>query len=151
MVSHGVQPDAVVLGGGPIGLATAWRAAQRGMRVEVLDAGVPAAWTAAAGMLAPATEAEYGEKTLLELGLRSAAAYEGFASELAEASGRDPGFRRACVGRSRSTSSPSDWRKASSRSSSSASSRSRATTSVPPRRKPGSRPDATASSEAKFS
>ena len=95
MVSHGVQPDAVVLGGGPIGLATAWRAAQRGMRVEVLDAGLPAAWNAAAGMLAPATEAEYGEKTLLELGLRSAAAYESFASELAEASGRDPGFRRA--------------------------------------------------------
>src|SRR3712207_6065602 len=95
MVSYEVQPDAVVLGGGPIGLATAWRAAQRGMRVEVLDAGLPAAWNAAAGMLAPATEAEYGEKTPLELGLRRAAIYEDFASELAEASGRDPGFRRA--------------------------------------------------------
>ncbi len=90
-----VQPDAVVLGGGPIGLSAAWRAAQRGLRVEVLDAGLPAAWNAAAGMLAPATEAEYGEKTLLELGLRSAAVYDAFASELADAAGRDPGFRRA--------------------------------------------------------
>jgi glycine oxidase len=95
MVSLQVQPDAIVLGGGPIGLATAWRAAQRGLRVQVLDAGLPSAWSAAAGMLAPATEAEYGEKALLELGLRSAAAYEDFAAELAEAAGRDPGFRRA--------------------------------------------------------
>ncbi|CAA9463496.1 MAG: Glycine oxidase ThiO [uncultured Solirubrobacteraceae bacterium] len=95
MVSLQVQPDAVVLGGGPIGLATAWRAAERGLRVQVLDAGLPGAWSAAAGMLAPATEAEYGERALLELGLRSAAAYEGFAAELADASGRDPGFRRA--------------------------------------------------------
>ena len=95
MLSLQVQPDAIVLGGGPIGLASAWRAAQRGLRVEVLDAGAPAAWSAAAGMLAPATEAEYGEKALLELGLRSAAAYETFAAELAESSGRDPGFRRA--------------------------------------------------------
>ncbi len=93
MVSLQVQPDAVVLGGGPIGLATAWRAAQRGLRVIVLDAGVPAAWNVAAGMLAPATEAEYGERALLELGLRSAASYEGFAAELAQASSLDPGFR----------------------------------------------------------
>jgi glycine oxidase len=65
------------------------------MRVTVLDSGAPAAWNVAAGMLAPATEAEYGERVLLELGLRSARAYEDFVAELAEASGHDPGFRRA--------------------------------------------------------
>ena len=89
------EPDVVVLGGGPIGLATAWRATQRGMRVLVLDSGAPSAWRVAAGMLAPATEAEYGERVLLELGLRSARAYDGFAAELGEASGHDPGLRRA--------------------------------------------------------
>ncbi|MDP9376100.1 MAG: glycine oxidase ThiO [Actinomycetota bacterium] len=90
---HGA--DVVVLGGGPIGLATAWRAAQRGLDVLVLDAGAPAAWQVAAGMLAPATEAEYGEEALLELGLRSAASFESFAAELTETAGQDAGFRRS--------------------------------------------------------
>src|SRR3954469_9563553 len=86
--------EVVVIGGGAIGLASAWRAAARGMRVIVLDAGEPGAWHVAAGMLAPVAEAEFGERELLELGLRSAAAYEAFCAELAEASGRDPGLRR---------------------------------------------------------
>ena len=59
--------------------------------------------------------------------------------------------RRAWLGRSRSTSRPSDSRKAISRSSASASSASRATTSVPERRRPGSRPVASASSAQKAS
>lgn len=85
--------ECAVVGGGVIGLAVAWRAAQRGLRVTVLDAGEPGAWRQAAGMLAPVTEAEYGEQALLELGLRSAEAFPAFAAELAEASGRDPGHR----------------------------------------------------------
>jgi len=90
------QPESVaVVGGGVIGLAVAWRAAQRGLQVTVLDAGEPpGAWQYAAGMLAPVTEAEYGEDALLELGLRAAAGFEAFCAELAEASGRDPGHRR---------------------------------------------------------
>lgn len=85
-----------VIGGGIIGLAVAWRAAQRGMQVTVLDAGDPAgAWRHAAGMLAPVTEAEYGEDALLELGLRSARGFPAFCAELEEASGRDPGLRRS--------------------------------------------------------
>ena len=86
--------DVAVIGGGAIGLASAWRAAARGLRTVVLDAGDPGAWHVAAGMLAPVSEAEFGERDLLELGLRSAGAYEAFCAELAEVSGRDPGLRR---------------------------------------------------------
>src|SRR3954447_7613242 len=85
--------DVAVVGGGPIGLASAWRAAARGLRTVGLDAGEPGAWHVAAGMLAPVAEAEFGERELLELGLRSARAYPGFCAELAEAAGRDPGLR----------------------------------------------------------
>ncbi len=86
--------DVAVVGGGPIGLACAWRAAQRGLSAVVLDAGEPGAWNVAAGMLAPVSEAEFGERALLELGLRSAAMFETFCAELAEVTGRDPGLRR---------------------------------------------------------
>jgi glycine oxidase len=85
--------DVAVAGGGPIGLACAWRAAGRGLRTVVLDAGDPGAWRVAAGMLAPATEAEPGDEALLELGLRSARGFAAFCAELAEASGEDPGHR----------------------------------------------------------
>jgi len=87
--------DVVVVGGGPIGLACAWRAARRGLSAVVLDAGERGAWSVAAGMLAPVAEAEFGERALLELGLRSAALFESFCAELREATGRDPGLRRS--------------------------------------------------------
>jgi glycine oxidase len=90
-VEH-AKPDVAVVGGGPIGLASAWRAAQRGLRVCVLDAGEPGAWHVAAGMLAPVAEAQFGEDALLELSLRAAAGFPEFCAELAEASGRDPGL-----------------------------------------------------------
>jgi glycine oxidase len=80
--------DVAVAGGGAIGLACAWRAAERGLRTVVLDAGDAGAWQVAAGMLAPVTEAEPGESALLELGLRSARAFEAFCAALEE-----PGYR----------------------------------------------------------
>src|SRR4051794_20289692 len=86
--------DVAVIGGGAVGLASAWRAAARGLRAVVLDTGEPGAWHVAAGMLAPVAEAEFGERELLALGLHSAGAYEAFCAELAEVSGRDPGLRR---------------------------------------------------------
>jgi glycine oxidase len=49
----------------------------------------------AAGMLAPVTEADAGERALLDLGLRSARAWPAFAAELEEAAGLDVGLR-AC-------------------------------------------------------
>jgi glycine oxidase len=90
-VEH-AKPDVAVVGGGPIGLASAWRAAQRGLRVSVLDAGDAGAWQVAAGMLAPVAEAQFGEDALLDLSLRAAAGFPELCAELAEASGRDPGL-----------------------------------------------------------
>jgi glycine oxidase len=92
-VAAAQSQDVAVVGGGPIGLACAWRAARRGLRTVVLDAGEPGAWHVAAGMLAPVAEAEFGERALLELGLRSAGMFEEFCAELATATGRDPGLR----------------------------------------------------------
>jgi glycine oxidase len=85
-----------VIGGGVIGLAVAWRAAQRGHAVCVLERGELGSGTSrvAAGMLAPITEADAGELELLELGLRSARAWPAFAEELAAFSGADPELRR---------------------------------------------------------
>jgi glycine oxidase len=85
--------DLAVAGGGAIGLACAWRAAEHGLSTVVLDAGDPGAWRVAAGMLAPVTESQFGEGALLELNLRGARAFEAFCAELAEASGEDPGLR----------------------------------------------------------
>ncbi|MEE1928739.1 glycine oxidase ThiO [Streptomyces sp. TRM 70351] len=86
----------VMVGGGVIGLVTAWRAAQRGMRVTVVDP-EPGGGAArvAAGMLAAVTELHFGEETLLTLNLASAERYAAFAAELSEVSGQDVGYR-AC-------------------------------------------------------
>ncbi|MEK2472841.1 MULTISPECIES: glycine oxidase ThiO [Streptomyces] len=89
------HPDVLVVGGGIIGLVTAWRAAGRGLRVAVADPapGGGAAYVAA-GMLAAVTELHYGEETLLGLNLASARRYPRFAQELEEASGQRIGYRR---------------------------------------------------------
>lgn len=91
------RTDVAVIGGGVIGLAIAWRAAQRGHRVCVLERGElgGGASHVAAGMLAPVTEADAGELALLRLGLRSAHAWPRFAAELEAAAGADPGLRRS--------------------------------------------------------
>ncbi|MFF3495022.1 glycine oxidase ThiO [Streptomyces sp. NPDC002795] len=96
---HPVHPhtrDVLVVGGGIIGLVTAWRAAQRGLSVAVADPepGGGAAQVAA-GMLAAVTELHHGEQTLLGLNLASARRYPDFAAELSEATGQDLGYR-AC-------------------------------------------------------
>ncbi|MFI7008087.1 glycine oxidase ThiO [Streptomyces sp. NPDC050145] len=92
----GSATDVVVVGGGIIGLVTAWRAAQRGLSVAVVDPepGGGAAQVAA-GMLAAVTELHYGEETLLALNVESARRYPDFAAELSEATGHDLGYR-AC-------------------------------------------------------
>lgn len=89
--------DVLVIGGGVIGLAVAWRAAQRGLRNIVVVDPSPGGGAAgvAAGMLAPVTELQYGEEPLLRLGMASNQRYGDFAAELTEASGGlDTGYRR---------------------------------------------------------
>ena len=88
--------DVVVAGGGLIGLAVAWRAAQRGLSVTVVDdAPGSGASYAAAGMLAPVTEAAYGEERLLALCRASLARYPAFVEELRAAGGVDVTLRTA--------------------------------------------------------
>lgn len=80
-----MSADVVVVGGGAIGLATAWRLAQRDVAVEVVDPHPGGGASAvAAGMLAPVTEARLGEEELLRLSLASWARWPDFAAELAE-------------------------------------------------------------------
>ncbi|MFR0352060.1 glycine oxidase ThiO [Streptomyces sediminimaris] len=87
--------DVLVIGGGIIGLVTAWRAAQRGFATAVVDPepGGGAAQVAA-GMLAAVTELHHGEQTLLGLNLASARRYPDFAAELTGVTGHELGYRR---------------------------------------------------------
>ena len=86
--------DAIVVGAGIVGLACAWRAAERGLDVLVIERERPGAGASnvAAGMLAPISETTWGQDRLLELGLASHRLWPRFAAELAAASGREVGY-----------------------------------------------------------
>ncbi len=95
---RGVEPgpiDAIVVGAGVLGLACAWRAARRGVRVRVLERDAPGAGASgvAAGMLAPVGEASWGEDALMRMAIASARAWPDFASELAVDSELDVGYQ----------------------------------------------------------
>jgi glycine oxidase len=92
---NGREHDLVVAGAGIVGLACAWRAAQAGMSVLVLERGEPGAQASAvaAGMLAPVTEAAFGEEELLRLNVAGRAEWPAFAAELSERSGVDLEYR----------------------------------------------------------
>jgi glycine oxidase len=113
------RADVVVAGGGVIGMAVAWRCAQRGLSVTVVDddstagdasgrggaepavtwprleTGPAGAWYAAAGMLAPVSEAGYGEEDLLALCRASLDRFGAFVAEVERAGGVAVGLRRA--------------------------------------------------------
>ncbi|MHB1720922.1 MAG: FAD-dependent oxidoreductase [Acidimicrobiales bacterium] len=86
--------DVVVIGGGAIGLACAWKAAAKGLSVALVEPepGRGSSW-AAAGMLAPVTEAYFGEEALLALNLASARRWPSFAEEVEADSGASVGMR----------------------------------------------------------
>lgn len=88
--------DAVIVGGGIVGLTCAWRAAQAGARVAVVERSRPPAGATrvAAGMLAPVGELAFGEPELLKMTLAAAELYPGFVAELEAASGLEVGYRR---------------------------------------------------------
>ena len=87
--------DVVVAGGGVIGTAVAWQAATAGLDVILADpADGDAATQVAAGMLAPVSEALFGEDALLRVNLLALRRFPGFAAGLEDATGRQVGLRR---------------------------------------------------------
>jgi glycine oxidase len=96
MTEHRSTPKGrlAVVGAGVIGLSCAWRAAEAGWTVQLVDPepGGGSSWVAG-GMLAPVTEAWPGEEALLELGAESLRRWPSFAAELTEAAGAPAGLR----------------------------------------------------------
>jgi glycine oxidase len=86
--------DAIFVGGGVIGLGSAWRAAERGAKVCVLERDRPAAGASAvaAGMLAPVGETSWGEEHLLAFNFESLRRWPEFARALEEQSGAEVEF-----------------------------------------------------------
>jgi glycine oxidase len=87
------RADVVVVGGGVIGLSVAWEATVAGMTVTVVDPepGHGASW-AAAGMLAPAGEAQFGEEDLTALNMVASRCWPQFARRLEAAAGHSVGY-----------------------------------------------------------
>ena len=83
-----------VVGGGVIGLATAWELSRNGHEVTVVSPtpGRDGASWVAAGMLAPVTEAQFGESALTALLLEGAGRWPAFADALEAASGQSVGY-----------------------------------------------------------
>lgn len=88
------QFDAAIVGGGAIGCSIAWRLAQGGMRVALIERGEPgreASW-AAGGILGPLAETDAADE-FYALAAASRAMYPAFAGELREATGIDIEYR----------------------------------------------------------
>jgi glycine oxidase len=88
------QLDAIVIGGGVIGCATAWRLAQAGARTIVVERGEIGreASSAAAGLLSPLAEAERADD-FFRLCVASRALYPAFVRELYKTTGVDVEYR----------------------------------------------------------
>jgi len=86
--------DVAIVGSGVIGLTCAWKLAETGRRVVVFDPEPgKGASMQAAGMLAPVSEATWGETDLVELNVRAARQWPTFAAALEQAGGSSVGLR----------------------------------------------------------
>lgn len=92
--SAGHRPHTAVIGAGVVGLLSAWQLRLSGHAVTVIapDAGRDASY-AAAGMLAPVSEVQYGQDELWPLMTASRAEYPGFLTTLARAVETPTGYR----------------------------------------------------------
>ncbi len=94
-----MDADVIVVGGGVIGTAIAWRAARSGLAVTLIDPGGDdpragdKASLVAAGMLGPVSESVFGEQQLLNLNLHAVDRFPSFNRELEEESGQATGLR----------------------------------------------------------
>jgi len=89
-----MDADVIIVGGGVIGTAIAWRAALAGRTVTLIDPGTDdKASLVAAGMLGPVSESVFGEQDLLALNLHAIDRFPAFNAELEAASGQSTGLR----------------------------------------------------------
>jgi glycine oxidase len=94
-----MEADVIVVGGGVIGTAIAWRAARAGHEVIQVDPGGDDPGTddkaslVAAGMLGPVSESVFGERDLLNLNLHAIDRFPSFNRELEAATGQYTGLR----------------------------------------------------------
>jgi glycine oxidase len=94
-----MDADVIVVGGGVIGTAIAWRAARAGQAVTLVDPGGDDPRTddkaslVAAGMLGPVSESVFGEQDLLNLNLHAIDRFPSFNRELEAAAGKTTGLR----------------------------------------------------------
>ena len=89
-----MDAEVIVVGGGVIGTAIAWRAALAGRTVTIIDPGTDdKASLVAAGMLGPVSESVFGEQNLLNLNLHAIGRFPSFNAELEEAAGSATGLR----------------------------------------------------------
>ena len=89
------EPQHVIVGAGVIGLALAYELLRRDRKVLVLERARPAggATAAAAGMLAPVSEARDEPPALIDLGIDSLRRFPRFVVELERLTGLDCGYR----------------------------------------------------------
>jgi glycine oxidase len=88
------EADLIVVGGGVIGTAIAWRMALTGRTVTLIDPGTDdKASLVAAGMLGPVSESVFGEQDLLALNLHAIDRFPSFNAELEAAAGQRTGLR----------------------------------------------------------